>query len=128
MRFAQHDSRRNLFAVPGLRVNLGWMFVMERPNHIDKRILKIAEAVERGGDLMARIKAATSMIELADLMAEAIAMDRAARADVLVGHDGRARVSIDTIQAAHCMDAAREAYLKLRQNSKGPTVELEFKA
>lgn len=55
---------------------------------------------------------------LADLLAEAIAMAREARGLDPVGRDGRARVSMEELQAAYVMDAARAAYLGAKGSNK----------
>ena len=53
-------------------------------------------------------------MKCADMMAEAIAMDREARALEIVGGDGGKILCIEALRAAHCMDNARAAYLQAR--------------
>jgi len=78
------------------------------------RLRAIAPAIAAGEAFCARVTAATGVLELADLMAEAIEMGRAARGLEIVGSDGRSTLCMEQLQAEYCMDAAREAYLRAR--------------
>lgn len=72
-------------------------------------------AIARSEEFRGRVKQAEGdVILLSDMMAEAIAMDREARALEGIGRDGRSTFCIERLCACHCMDAAREAYRKAR--------------
>lgn len=80
-----------------------------------ERIEAIPLARARGDDFRRRVaEAMDDAVKCADLMAEAIAMDREARGLGMVGHDGRAFFEYERLEACYCLDAAREAYLKAR--------------
>ncbi len=80
------------------------------------RLAAISGAMERGGKFRERVHLADGdALSLADLMAEAIAMNRDARAFEVV-RGGRAIVCIEEIESYHCMDAARAAYLYARRS------------
>jgi len=80
-----------------------------------ERLDAMQGAIARGDEFKSRIADAEGdAVRLADLMAEAISMAREARGLDAVGRDGRAVWSMEELQAAHCMDAARDAYLKAR--------------
>lgn len=53
-------------------------------------------------------------VRCADLMAEAIAMDREARGLGVIGHDGRSFFELERMLACYCLDSSRAAYLKAR--------------
>lgn len=53
-------------------------------------------------------------VRCADLMAEAIAMDREARGLGYVGRDGRSYFEFERMHACYCLDDARAAYLRAR--------------
>jgi hypothetical protein len=80
-----------------------------------QRVEAIPAAVERSQEFQARVRNAEGdAVRCADLMAEAIAMDREARGLEAVGRDGRSTFAIERLMACHCLDAAREAYLRAR--------------
>lgn len=80
-----------------------------------QRFEAIQPAVERGKEFRRRVTdAAGDAVKCADLMAEAIAMDREQRGLEPVGRDGRAQFTMERLEACYCLDAAREAYLKAR--------------
>ena len=80
-----------------------------------QRLDAITDAVTKGDEFKNRVKeAGGDRVRLADLMAEAIAMDREARSLESVGKDGRATFCMERLIACHCLDAAREAYLRAR--------------
>ena len=86
------------------------------------RLDAIPAALARREDFMARLKdAAGDRWRLADMMAEAIAMGREARGLEGVGRFGTQVVCIEEIAAAHCMDAARDAYLLASGSNAEPT-------
>ncbi len=81
----------------------------------EDRVMAITGAVARADDFKERVKVAEGdTVRLADLMAEAIAMDREARGLESVGKDGRQTFAMERLAACWCMDAARESYLKAR--------------
>ena len=78
-------------------------------------------AIARGDEFRARVtEAEGDAMRCADLMAEAIAMDREARGLDVVRRDGRVVFSMERLQAAYCLDAARDAFLRAR-GSNMPT-------
>lgn len=84
-----------------------------------QRIEGIPVAIERGEDFRRRVaEAAGDAVRCADLMAEAIAMDREARGLGTVGGDGRSVFEFERLQACYCLDAARDEYLKARGNNQ----------
>lgn len=92
---------------------------MARRTH-EARLAAISDATARREDFLRRLAdAGGDVIRLSDLMAEAIAMDSEARGLETVGRDGRALVCVESIFAAHCMDAARAAYLRARGANHG---------
>jgi len=84
------------------------------------RINAFPIAIERTAEFKQRIaQAEGDAVECADLMAEAIAMDREARGLGYVGRDGRSFFEFERLQACYCLDDARSAYLRARgSNSK----------
>ncbi len=83
------------------------------------RLAAIPDAIERGREFRERVHLAEGdAIALADLMAESIAINRAARELELV-KAGRALVCAEEIESYRCMDAARNAYLYLRRGKNG---------
>lgn len=83
------------------------------------RLDAIPAAMTRKDEFMERLKAAEGdAVRLSDMMAEAIAMDREARTLEPVGRDGRTMLSVEGLFASHCMDAARDAYLKARGSNQ----------
>lgn len=86
-----------------------------------QRIDAIPAAMARGEEFRERVKAAEGdSVRCADLMAEAIAMDREARGHGFVGHDGRSFFEFERLQACYCLDAARDAYLRARGSNAAP--------
>lgn len=84
-----------------------------------QRLEAITGAVAVRDEFMERVKLAEGdAIRLSDLMAEAIAMDRASRSLEMVGKDGRVTFCMERLSACHAMDAAREAYLKARGSNQ----------
>lgn len=80
-----------------------------------QRIEAIPAAVERSKEFFDRVaQAEGDTTRCADLMAEAIAMDREARGLSAVGSDGHSFFEFERLQACYCLDAARVAYLKAR--------------
>lgn len=80
-----------------------------------ERLEAFPVAIERTKEFMDRVtKAEGDKTRCADLMAEAIAMDRDARGLSPVGRDGRSHFEFERLQACYCLDAARTAYLKAR--------------
>lgn len=76
-------------------------------------------AIARTEEFRQRLKeAAGDPVRCADLMAEAIAMDREARGISAVGRDGRSYFEFERLQACYCLDAARAAYLKARGSNQ----------
>jgi hypothetical protein len=75
----------------------------------------ILEAIRQGNEFRARAAAADDILQCADLMAEAIAMHRAARGLETVGRDNRLHVTFEELRAMYCLDAARAAYLAIRE-------------
>lgn len=72
-------------------------------------------AIERTAEFKERLAAAEGdAVRCADLMAEAIAMDREARGIGFVGRDGRSIFEFERLQACYCLDDARAAYLRAR--------------
>lgn len=85
------------------------------------RINSFAAAQERGAEFRRRvIAAAGDPVRCADLMAEAIAMDREARGLGVVGRDGRSFFEMERMEACYCLDAARAEYLKARGSNQPP--------
>lgn len=81
----------------------------------EDRLNAIEGSMARRDEFLGRVMQANGDRErLADMMAEAIAMDRDARMLEPVSKDGRQFFSIERLAACHCMDAAREAYLRAR--------------
>jgi hypothetical protein len=84
-----------------------------------QRLEAILPAIERGDEFQRRVvEAEGDAVKLADMMAEAIALARESRGHEPVGRDGRATVCVEEIKAAHCMDAARMAYLRARGSNQ----------
>lgn len=84
------------------------------------RLDAILPAMERGNEFKQRCaNAGRDVLKCADLMAEAIAMDREQRGLEVVGRDGRKTMSMEDLQSSYCLDAAREAYCKARGRNEG---------
>jgi hypothetical protein len=84
-----------------------------------RRLDAIAPAIARRDDFFERVKAAENdPVRCADLMAEAIQMQYEANGKEPVGHDGRNFVCIEHVAAAHCLFAARDAYLRARGSNQ----------
>lgn len=71
----------------------------------------------RGDDFRKRLSEVLpgDALRYADMMAEAIALDREARGLEVVGKDGRTTFSAEELQACYCLDDARKAYLQARR-------------
>ena len=74
-------------------------------------------AIAEGKALQDRIKSATDAASAADLMAEAIEMDRRARGLEVVRRDGLVVLSMERLQACYCLDQSREAYLSKKASA-----------
>lgn len=84
-----------------------------------QRLDAIRPAIERGEEFRRRVvDAAGDLLRCADLMAEAIAMDREQRGLERITRDGRETVTVEALQAAYCLDAARAAYLAARGSNQ----------
>jgi hypothetical protein len=80
-----------------------------------QRIDAIPAAIARTAEFKERLAAAEGdAVRCADLMAEAIAMDREARGLGIVGNDGRSWFEFERLQACYCLDDSRSAYLRAR--------------
>lgn len=80
-----------------------------------QRIEAFPAAIARTEEFRARLKDAEGdAVRCADLMAEAIAMDREARGLGVVGSDGRSFFEFERLQACYCLDDSRAAYLRAR--------------
>lgn len=83
------------------------------------RLEAIPEAMRRGEEFQARVAdAAGDVMKCADLMAEAIAMDREANFLEVVARDGRKTMCMEKLQAGYCLDAARTEYLRARGSNQ----------
>ena len=81
-----------------------------------QRLDAIPSAIARGHEFQERVKeAAGDATRCADLMADAIAMHRAARGLEVVRADGRVMLCMEELQAIYCLDAASAAYLLARK-------------
>jgi hypothetical protein len=86
----------------------------------EQRFDAIPEVLARGEAFRARVAtAAGNVLLLADLMAEAIAMDRESRPLEPVGRDHRVYFAFERLQAMYCLDAARAAYVAARGEAEG---------
>jgi hypothetical protein len=80
-----------------------------------QRLDAIEPALHRRGEFCVRIaEAEGDAVRCADLMAEAIQMKFEANGMEPVSRDGRKTVGIEEVMSAHCMLAARDAYLRAR--------------
>jgi hypothetical protein len=80
-----------------------------------QRLEAMPLAVQRADEFKVRVKEAEGdTIRCADLMAEAIQMQYDANGIGTVGNDGRAFVEMESIAAAWCLIAARDAYFRAR--------------
>lgn len=85
-----------------------------------QRLDAIPAAMERGEEFKKRVKDAEGdAVRCADLMVEAITMKIESNGLEIVGHSGKVTVSIENVVAAHCMIAARDAYLRARGSNSG---------
>lgn len=83
-----------------------------------QRIDAIPAAMARTAEFRERIAAAHGdVVRCADLMAEAIAMDREARGLSPVGRNGKATLEFEQLQACYCLDDARDAYMIARMSN-----------
>ena len=80
-----------------------------------QRIDAITPAIERRDAFFARVaEAEGDAVKCADLMAEAIEMQREANGVEVVGYDVKVFFGIEQVTAAHCLFKARDAYLLAR--------------
>jgi hypothetical protein len=80
-----------------------------------ERLAAVPLAVDARDAFRVRLQAAEGdVLALADLMARAIDMARAAAGISMIGRDGRAAVSIEEVCASHCMADAVSAYRRAR--------------
>lgn len=78
-----------------------------------QRLDAIMPAIERRDEFRQRVSDAEGdASRCAGLMAEAISMQIEANGADIVGRDGRKTIGIEHVTAAHCMIAARDAYLR----------------
>jgi len=84
-----------------------------------QRLDAIEPAIRRRDEFRDRVASAEGdAARCSDLMAEAILMQIEANHLETVGKNGRVFVSIDDVCAAHCMLAARDAYLRARGSNQ----------
>lgn len=94
-----------------------------------ERMNAIPGVIARTEEFKLRVVASEGdAVRCADLMAEAIAMDREARGLGYVGRDGRSYFEFERMHACYCLDDSRAAYLRARgsnsTNGQGaPTTE-----
>lgn len=80
-----------------------------------QRLDATTPAIQRRDEFFERVgQAEGDAVRCADLMAEAIEMQREANGMETVRADGYAVVHIEHIIAAHCLFRARDAYLRAR--------------
>jgi hypothetical protein len=80
-----------------------------------ERLDAIPAVIAAGEEFRARLaEAEGDAVRCADLMAEAIDIARSSRMFEAVGRDGRVMFSMEALEAAHCLDAARAAYARAR--------------
>jgi len=80
-----------------------------------ERMDAIPAVIARTDEFRRRVaEAEGDAVRCADLMAEAIAIDREARGLSPVGRDGRSYFEFERMNACYCLDDARAAYLKAR--------------
>lgn len=80
-----------------------------------QRIEAFPSVIARTQEFKQRVAASEGdAVRCADLMAEAIAMDREARGLGFVGRDGRSYFEFERMNACYCLDDARAAYLRAR--------------
>lgn len=84
-----------------------------------QRLDAMPAAITRAAEFKERVMAAEGdPVRCADLMAEAIAMDRDARGLGVVGRDGRSMFEFERLQACYCLDDARAAYQRARGSNQ----------
>lgn len=85
-----------------------------------QRLDAFPDVIARTAEFRRRVNDAEGdAVRCADLMAEAIAMDREARGLGTVGHDGRSFFEFERLNACYCLDDARAAYLRARGSNSG---------
>lgn len=83
-----------------------------------QRLDAIPAAIKRSDEFKERIKNAEGdTVRCADLMAEAIQMQIDSNPLETVGRDGRVTMTMERVTSAHCMIAARAAYLRARSSN-----------
>lgn len=86
-----------------------------------QRLDAIPAAIERADEFKRRVKDAEGdAVRCSDLMAEAVTMAIDANRLEVVGRDGRVTVTVEKVTSAHCMIAARDAYLRARDSNVAP--------
>jgi len=84
-----------------------------------QRLDAIQPAIDRRDEFRERVKAAEGdCAALADLMAEAITMQIDANGLESVGRNGKETVCVEHVCAAHCLIAAKTAYLTARYGNR----------
>lgn len=82
---------------------------------MQERLDAFPAVIARTDEFRRRVVAAEGdAVRCADLMAEAIAMDREARGLGVIGNDGRSYFEFERMNACYCLDDARAAYLRAR--------------
>ncbi len=85
----------------------------DRGRTAQQRFDAIPAAMQRGEEFRARVAAATDILQCADLMAEAIAMERESRSLEPVDRNHRIYFAFEQLQAMYCLDAAQRAYIAM---------------
>ena len=95
------------------------MTPIRRKRTIKEAIEAMPAAIRTGEKLQLKIREAEGdVLLLADLMVEAIAMNRLSRCLSHVDRNGKELVSIEGLQSAYCMDLARDGYLRARKSNR----------
>ena len=105
--------------IPGLEPRAGE--VVRKTVRTKREMLDAMPAVwARRDEFLSRVtEAEGDVLRLADLMAEAILMEREYRSLDPVGLNGKKIVSLENLAAMHCMDTARAAYSRARGKNHG---------
>ena len=91
----------------------------KRRRTFQERMDAFPAAIARTEEFRGRLKLAEGDVyRCADMMAEAIAMDREARGLSPVGNDGRSVFEFERLQACYCLDDSRAAYLRARGSNQ----------
>lgn len=89
-----------------------------------QRLDAILPAMARRDEFFERIQAIEGdAVRCADLMAEAITLQIDANHLEVVSRNGKVTVSIEDVMVAHCMIAARDAYLRARGSNNPPSLQ-----